>query len=144
MNKLKTIALSVLFTLIFIPAAWADEAPTACPKVDMIKKTRFMGIDEDKDDNLYVAYQISKYETPATWAFIMGVPSDQATTKGDAMNKAKAALATLSGNPTPMATNSENNQWYCLYENDYQYLALSVTPLNVSSAMPRSIFKIKK
>src|SRR5579872_1419992 len=103
MKNLKTMAMSMFLAASLIPAAWAAEAPAACPTVDLIQKAGLAVVQEDKDDHLFLAVQINKYNTPATWGFVIGVPSDQATSKGDAMNKAKQALTTLSGNPQPTA-----------------------------------------
>lgn len=140
MKNLKIFMLSVLLAASFGSSAWAVDAPISCPTVDFVKKAGLSMIQEDKEDSLYLAYQISRYSTTSTWAFVIGVPMDQALTKGDAMNKAKAALLTLSGEPEPLPTSKENKQWYCMYQNDYNYFAVSITPLSVSNAMVHSVF----
>ena len=108
--------------------------PKTCPLVEVIKSAGFTGILEDKDDQLYVAYHIGPYHTPETWGFAIGVPYDQAISRVDAMNKAKAALSSLEGTPTPVAVDETQKQWYCAYHNQYDYLSVAVTPI-ITSAM---------
>lgn len=142
MKNLKAIAMSMFLAMSFIPAAWATEAPAACPAIELIKKGGLSGVQEDKEDKLFITYQISKYNTSSTWGFVIAVPSDQATSKGDAMNKARQALVTLSGEPEPVAMDDSNKQWYCLYQDQMDYLAVSFTPLSVSNETVHSIFTL--
>lgn len=135
---------SVILTFFLAPVWAATLPPATCPDVAPIIKAGFLGVQEDKADNLYVAYQLGKYNTPSIWGFIIGVPLDQATTKGDAMNKAKAALVTLTGNPTPQPTDDKNNQWYCLYENEFHYFSAAATPINISNEDVHSVFNLQK
>lgn len=144
MKSFKLAAISTCLAVVMAPAVWAADAPAACPTVDKIVKGSLSGVSEDKEDSLYFAYQISKYNTPATWAFVIGVPFEEATSKGDAMNKAKAALKTLKGTPEPIPTDNTNKRWYCMYENDYNYLAVSITPLDVSNELARSAFQFNQ
>lgn len=139
MKSIKALVVFSVLTLSFSCLSYAD-APTKCPDPALIKKAGLMGIQEDKPDNLYVAYQVNKYGTSYTWGFLIGIPLEQVTTKGDGMNKAKAALSTLHGTPEPQAVDANNKQWYCLYENDLKYISATVTPISVSNEMVHSVF----
>jgi|GEM_PF-6352637 len=127
MKNIKAMVLSSLFTLSFGTMTWA--VPGACPSVDAIKKGGFMAVQEYKKENVYIVYQLSKYDTPEIWAFGVGIPINQVTSKDDAKNKAQQALDTLDGSPKPIATDQKNNRWYCLYENKYNYITGAVTPM---------------
>jgi hypothetical protein len=118
-------------------AAWADmpQDPTACPAVDAIKSAGLSGVMEEKTYQVYAVYQIGKYNTPTTWGFMVAVPFSEATSRADAVNKARSALQTLSGTPTPTPRDDAHKQWYCLYDNNYHYVSAAVTPLMSQAAI---------
>ncbi|OGT55422.1 MAG: hypothetical protein A3F43_03785 [Gammaproteobacteria bacterium RIFCSPHIGHO2_12_FULL_42_10] len=141
MRFLKVMLVSSFLTASFSTIAQAVSLPPAtCPAVNAIQHAGLLGVMEEKSYQVYAVYQISKYTTPETWGFVIAVPINQATSKADAMNKAKAALPSLNGTPEPMPTDASNRQWYCLYDNDYQYIAAAFTPL-MADAMINDILK---
>lgn len=135
--KKHLIALLSLFSLLFIQLSWANNTPPkprACPAIKNIISGGLLEADTDDEDSMYVVGQINNYKTPQTWAFMIGVSYNQATSKDDAYAKANAALNTLSGSPSPSLirdADTGNYVWYCLY-NINQYVAIAAEPFSMS------------
>ena len=122
-------SLTLFIALCFFSSAKAAEAPALCPTVAAIKQAGLSAVLKEESYKLYAVYQVNKYNTPEMWGFLMGVPFEQATSKGDAMNKARMALPTLTGDPIPTPVDDSHKQWYCLYDDDYHYVAIAATPV---------------
>jgi hypothetical protein len=58
-----------------------------------------------------------------------------ATSRSDAVNKARNALQSLNGTPSPTPRDDAHKQWYCLYDNNYHYVSAAVTPLMSQAAV---------
>ena len=141
MRFLKAFFLSLFLIASLVSIAQAENLPpTVCPTVSAIQHVGLLGVMEEKSYQVYAAYQINKYATAETWGFVVAVPIDQAVSKTDAMNKAKEAMKSLAGEPEPVSTDATNRQWYCLYTDDYQYIAAAFTPL-MADAMINGILK---
>jgi hypothetical protein len=98
--------------------------PDHCPLVADIQKEGLSGVspETEQNDNAYVAYQISPYQTAFTWHFLeFGI---MATDKKEALIKANKALTTLSGTPKPEKFSS--GEWYCFYQIKDAVMAIAV------------------
>lgn len=61
----------------------------------------------------------------------MAVPFNDASSQQDALDKARAALSLLGGNPSPFFY---QDRWVCVYNAPYDYKALAVTPITLDVA----------
>ena len=148
MKMIKSLVLSAAMAISLVPAVNAATAPTACPAIPLIQKAGLAFVEKDNDNHMYIVAQINKYATTSMWAFAVLMDDTQATSKQDALNKAKDAMKTLSGSPEPTlideASEKDKQQWYCLYENQYNYLTVSITPISVSGNNFATFMKAKK
>jgi hypothetical protein len=129
MKKISISILSALVAVSTFQGAWAGTAPASCPSVQSIQSAGLLAA-ELGDDNTYDVGQINNYGTPDTWGFVINVTG--ASSIQDAMNKAKIALSTLSGAPTPIYYQGE---WVCLYNSAQGYIIGAITPIPLSKAL---------
>jgi hypothetical protein len=142
MEKIRNIAASlslVISTIILSPSALAVDKPLSCPSISAITNAGLRVAYKEEKYSMYIAAQVSNYELLEQWAFFIGMPYDQAIDEMDATNKSIAALAGLTGSPSPRYY---RKQWYCQYENSYQYTAIALTP--VPNVSPQSFYQIMK
>ncbi|GGI92745.1 DUF4949 domain-containing protein [Legionella impletisoli] len=95
--------------------------PLVCPKAQDIKaEGLFMGYHVFM--GLYFTVKQSHYNTEHNWLFGIG-PID-ADNEEEALNKGRALLPKLSGNPVPGKITK--NEWGCAYTINQDYLAVAV------------------
>lgn len=131
MNKMTTLLLSALASLLVAQTASAGVRPEACPSAEAIKKAKFSIIFYNEDEEFYMVGATGKFETTQKWGFLMGIPGDQATGLEDALNKANAALATVSGTPKPVS--ASRRIWRCKYMSSFDYPVVALTPIGESN-----------
>ena len=102
--------------------------PAKCPSVDSIRAVGLStdAVEQDRNDGTWaVGFWRSKYDTVDSWSFIIGkIP---ARNNIEAYEKAKAALASISFKSGPVAA-AQINRWMCGYNNNANFVAVSVTP----------------
>lgn len=140
----KIALLTALSCLSLVSTGFANTLakPRSCPGVSQIIGAGLMEADFDNEDNVYVAGQINNYGTADMWAFVVLVPGQDATSETDALDKARAALPTLTGKPAPMFY---KNKWICLYNNlQGGYRAAAVTPISMTAMTHGSLLQLGK
>jgi hypothetical protein len=114
-------------------------APRSCPGTSQIISAGLMMADVDQEDGVYVAGQLNTYGTVDTWAFVVLLPLHAASSEIDALDKARAALPSLTGRPSPIAF---KGKFICLYNNlPNGYKAAAITPVSVAGMTHGSVFK---
>lgn len=142
MRKFFTLLFTLAITTLASPL-WAFQIPPQpekCPSVSSIQQTTFISA-QKLSDNSYGAIQLGSYDTQQAWAFL--VAKIAASSKDDAINKAKAALSSLNFAAGPIYY-SQSNIWACIYNIDSGYQALAITPLPSQSFNTDSVFKAVK
>lgn len=112
---------------LFIQNSWAGK-PNRCPSSKQISAVPFAYAETLDSDQVYLYASVSKFGSHFTWAFVMAVPYNQATSVEDGRNKAQSALGTLSGDPK--LQEYERGHWACVYNNSYNYISFAATPVD--------------
>lgn len=136
---MKSLHLNVMMALLGLSVSSAALAipakPAGCPSIASIKQAGLTESERDDEDGSYIAGTVNTYGTRDTWGFVVMMNLNQASSPEDALNKARAALPTISGNPQPYYT---DNHWACMYNIGNGYFAGAVTPITFSKAMAHS------
>lgn len=137
MNLAKKILLTA-FCALSMPIAMAAN-PKVCPHVRYIQNQPLTSLAYNQQEHLsYYFSSISKFMTTHQWLFMLEVPREQAVSIDDGMNKAKSALRTLRLNHglTPKPVEYRHNHFVCLYLNNFDYMAVAVTPMEDAQFTP--------
>jgi hypothetical protein len=138
--KIKSISAIVISSLFASCITFANTKaqPSACPDPSAIKSRglNYAVVLRD-DNNIWQAAWLpsDNYQTEQEWVFYMGGGRDDpATDETEAMNKANAALQTLSLFQGPL---NDNKQWLCYYLTSGKTAAIAITPPDSSFRMTK-------
>lgn len=118
----------------------AQSIPQACPGINSIQSEGLPNVGEIFQ-GMYLAYNVSNYETPSNWVFIMG--PIMADSEDMALESSNGLLSTISGTPEPQ--NDEEGNWICEYNsNEPNVAALAIqaddmiSPLKMAKYLRRA------
>lgn len=100
----------------------AQDNPELCPGMHAIQSEGMTNAAEILE-GLYLTFNLSHYDTPSNWVFIMGAIN--AESEEVAIQESNKILSTMSGSPTP--EDDGEGSWVCQYEtNDPDISAFAV------------------
>lgn len=112
----------------------AQDKPDACPSMTAVQ-AEGMTMSAEILEGMYLTYNLSHYDTPSNWVFIMGPVN--AESDETALAESNQILATLSGTPSP--EEDGENGWLCEYDTGSQDLSAfaiqaddAISPLKLS------------
>lgn len=94
-----------------------QDKPDACPSMASIQ-AEGMTMSAEILEGLYLTYNLSHFDTPANWAFVMGPVA--ADSDDMAIEQSNELLTTISGNPSPKQDSEDT--WVCEYNTGSQEL----------------------
>lgn len=89
----------------------AQDKPDVCPGMSAIQAEGMTNAAEILE-GLYLTFNLSHYDTPSNWVFIMGAIIAESEDK--ALEESNQILSTMSGSPTPV--DDGEGSWICEYE----------------------------
>lgn len=108
--KFKSTLATFVSALVLTSTAFAiQSSPKVCPSVSAIQ-AEGMTMAAEMVEGLYLTYNLSHYDTPLNWAFIIGPVN--ATSDESALEEGNQQLTTLSGTPSP---EESGGAWACEY-----------------------------
>ncbi|MBI5448083.1 MAG: DUF4949 domain-containing protein [Gammaproteobacteria bacterium] len=120
MKFLKSLFL-LAFLFISLPVMALSEAPTTCPRVDLIKARGFLAVEGliTSDSDVWLAvWQKDEYGTNQLWQFGIGpIIQSKSTPLSDALSRANQIVQSISEQPKP--TLNEEGEWMCVYHTAY-------------------------
>lgn len=115
-------------------------APEACPSIASVQ-SEGMTMAAEILENLYLTYNISHFDTPYDWVFVMGPV--HADADDEALEESNEVLTTVSGNPSPEQEGDDS--WICQYDTHSQDIAAfalltdeAISPLKLSQHLRRN------
>jgi hypothetical protein len=117
-----------LYLLVLLPTVVyaVGIKPMKCPSAKSIKSISInQTLFKDGNGNWYGGRSKQYYDTSDIWTFVIG--NIRANNNKDAYRFALRAMRSLSFYDGPMRGRNDQ-EWVCLYRNNEDYLALTVTP----------------
>lgn len=96
----------------------STEKPAGCPNMTALQ-SEGLTMAAEILDGMFITYNLSHYNTPSNWVFIMGPVA--AASNDNALEEGNKILSTLSGTPDP--EEDEDGSWLCAYETGSEDLA---------------------
>jgi hypothetical protein len=98
--------------LVLAGSAFAvQDKPDVCPGMPAIQSEGMTNAAEILE-GLYLTFNLSHYDTPSNWVFIMGAIT--AESEDRAIEESNQILSAMSGSPTP--EDDGEGSWVCQYE----------------------------